>query len=184
MSVSLPSDKLLKMQQMAQYCYRDNLLHSMRFVLFGQDHLWCAWTRETLPVVFCHSEWYVEFLPFSRSFISSFYLSLPVWCQLLNCSIVQSLCNPISRCGSCYRCYNNLLGLLFQGPGIPYLVVDLGQIPCARLILPCKNSKLLHWGCVKWSSSYLVRWLSYILIIILLKLIYVIKVVQHLLFFL
>ena len=51
---------------------------------------------------------------------------------------------------------------------------------CARCILPCKNSRLLHLCCIIQPFSYLERWLPYIQTIVLEKLIYVMKVVQHL----
>ena len=35
----------------------------------------------------------------------------------------------------------------FQGSRFPYHVLPLGQILCVRLLLPCKDSRLLHFLC-------------------------------------
>ena len=49
---------------------------------------------------------------------------------------------------------------------------------CARCIFPCKNSRLLHSCCIKWSLSEPLRWLPYIWTTVLLNLLHVIMVVQ------
>ena len=64
-----------------------------------------------------------------------------------------------------------------------YQLVYPDQVLCAGLILPCRSFRPLPWCCVGWPSTYLVRWLPCIWITALLRLIYVIKVVQCLLFF-
>ena len=47
---------------------------------------------------------------------------------------------------------------------------------CARWILPCKNSRLLHLYCIIWPFGYPIR--CYIWTVVLIKLIYIIKVAQ------
>ena len=58
-----------------------------------------------------------------------------------------------------------------------------GQVLCVRLLLPFRNFRQLPWFCIQWLFSYQVRQLSYIWITALQKVIYVIRVVQFLLFF-
>ena len=72
---------------------------------------------------------------------------------------------------------------IFRVLGFPYPVVPPGMIPCARCLLPCKNSRILHSCCIRLPFGCLVKQLPCIWTIVLLKLIYVIKVVQHLFFF-
>ena len=155
------------------------------YILLGQDHLLCQWTCTTLLAVLCHSEWHVECLPFSyssTSFFSPFSFSKvsaletvsvgaesrPLWFPFLDGRITTDA-TP-NHWVFYFQCF-------------PYPVVESGPVLYARFILPCRNSRLLHWCCIKWPFSYLVRWLTYILMIVLHKLIYVIKVVQHLFFF-
>ena len=71
----------------------------------------------------------------------------------------------------------------FQGSGLHFWLVVLGQVHCVGLILPCRSSRPLPWCCIGWHSTYLVRWLLCIWITALLRLICVIKVVQCLCFF-
>ena len=63
-------------------CYRGNLLQFFRLCSFGQDHQFCQWSCTTLPVVPCHSEWHVEGLSLSHSFIFFFSLFLTTLYQL------------------------------------------------------------------------------------------------------
>ena len=53
-------------------CCWGNLLQSIMFVLFGQDHLLCQWTCRPLLVVQCYSEQQSEWLPLTHPVISFF----------------------------------------------------------------------------------------------------------------
>ena len=68
----------------------------------------------------------------------------------------------------------------FQGSGAPISCCAPGLFLCSRCILLFKKSRLLHSCYLKWPFGYQVRWLPYTWTVVLLKLIYVIKVVQHL----
>ena len=95
---------------------------------------------------------------------------------------VQSLCDFI-------LCFLIWLSLTIVhsviGPSVfrvlhfSYPVVEPGPVIWASFILTCKNSRLFYQCSIKWPFGYLVRWFSYIWIIILLKPIYIIKVVWH-----
>ena len=52
------------------------------------------------------------------------------------------------------------------------------MVPCTRCILPCKNFGLLHSGCIKWTSSYPMRWLPYTWMLVHVKHIYIIRLVK------
>ena len=71
----------------------------------------------------------------------------------------------------------------FQGLGYPYQLVVPGQVPCLGLMLPCRNFMLMLSCYVGWPSASQVRWWPCTWITALLRLIFVIKVVQCLLFF-
>ena len=63
-----------------------------------------------------------------------------------------------SWCGYHYWCYAPSLGLLFfmvLGFLFPVVVSDL--VLCARCVLLCRNSRLLHSCCVKWPFRYLLK---------------------------
>ena len=67
---------------------------------------------------------------------------------------------------------------IFRDLGYLYQLVVPCQVPCPGLILPCRNFMLLLSCYIEWPSASLVRWLTCIWITVLLRLIYVIKVVQ------
>ena len=70
--------------------------------------------------------------------------------------------------------------LIFRVLGLLYPVMAPGLVLCTRCILPCKNSRELHSCCIKWPFGCLVWWSPYTWTKVLLKLIYVMKVVQPL----
>ena len=72
---------------------------------------------------------------------------------------------------------------IFRVLGFQSPVMAPSLVLCVRYILPCKKSRLLHLCCIKWPFGYLIRWLPYIWTILLLKLIYVIMVIQFIFFF-
>ena len=65
----------------------------------------------------------------------------------------------------------NHWAFIFRVLGFHYPVVERGQVLCSKLVLPCKDYRLLLSCCIKWPFGYWVRWLPYIGIIVLLKLI-------------
>ena len=71
----------------------------------------------------------------------------------------------------------------FQGSGLPLSVSGTWSGSLSRAHLPCRNIRLLQSCYVEWPSASLVRWLPCIWITVLLRLTCVIKVVQCLLFF-
>ena len=74
--------------------------------------------------------------------------------------------------------------IYFKGSGLSLLVSGSSLCSLCRVCIALQElSRLLPWCCVGWPSVYLVRWLPCIWIMALLRLIYVIKVVQCLLFF-
>ena len=76
MSVSLPSDKLLQLEELYYSLLQPQRLQSVRSRVFGQRQFWCQQTCKTLLIVPCHSEQYVECLLFPYSIILfSFYIS-------------------------------------------------------------------------------------------------------------
>ena len=72
---------------------------------------------------------------------------------------------------------------IFRDLGYLYQLVVPGQVPCVELTLPCRNFMLLPSCYIEWPSVSLVRWLPCIWITVMLRRIYVIKVVHCLLFF-
>ena len=98
----------------------------MQPVKESKDVYLCQWTYTALPVVLHHSEWDVECLPISSSFISS-YLSHPAWLHLQVLSELRQ--RPVSVifpswCSYYYRCYTQSLGFYFyfQGFGFPHIL--------------------------------------------------------------
>ena len=64
--------------------------------------------------------------------------------------------------------------------GFPYPVKEHGVVLCAGLILHCRNPRLLPSCYVKWPFGCQVRWLPHRWTTVLLKLTFVIKVIQPL----
>ena len=103
-------------------CHRGNLLQSIRLCLFGKDHLLCQWTCRTLPVVACHSEWYVECLHFSANFFLStfFFQHITNFGDYLNCSRVQPLFNFLFLMWLSLQMLHLIIwAFYFQGSGFP-----------------------------------------------------------------
>ena len=149
------------------FCYRGNLLH------FGR--LWPYFARPPFVTVAMHSFCWLchviqsdmlEGLSPSHSFIY-FHLSLPILHQHLFLLWLSLL-----------MLYWIIGPFVFRVLGFASPVVAPGLVLCIRDILPYMNSRLLHSCCIKWPFVYPVRWLSDIWTIVLLKIIYVIKVVQ------
>ena len=144
------------------------------FVNFGWDHLLCHWTCTTLPVVLCHSEWYVECLQSTSSLLFFWSLSSSM-ASTSKMSKLQHSSIPFTFLFLMWFLIRDATAnywiFYFQDSEFPYPVVEPDLFLCTRFILPCKNSRLFHYGCVKWPFGCLVRWQAYIWIIVLLKLI-------------
>ena len=86
------------------------------------------------------------------------------------------LCISSSGCLSCNNipcpCYFLLLmwlslpmlcsiigPFIFRVLGFPSSVLTPDLVLCAKCILPCKNSRLLHYCFTKWTFRYQIRWL-------------------------
>ena len=96
----------------------------------------------------------------------SFHLSLPAQHHLQRLSQLQQspfpLYFPFQMWLSLLMLHPIIGPFIFRVLGFLYPVVEPDQILCARLMLLCKQSKLLHSCYIKWPFGYLIRWLSYI----------------------
>ena len=117
----------------------------------------------------------------------SIVLSFPAQCQLQRPSQLQEgpvPCNFLLLMGfSLLMLHPIIWPFIFSVWGFQYPVVSPNPLLCARFIMPCKKSRLLHSCCIKWPFSCPIGSLPYIWIKWLLKLIFVIKVVQLIFFF-
>ena len=91
MSVSLSSDK--HWEPAVGWCLVTEATHYSLsgYVLFGQDHLLYQWTCRTFPIVLCYSQWHIECLPFSCTFISFFSLFCSTTVSAPEAQLQQSL---------------------------------------------------------------------------------------------
>ena len=164
-------------------CYWGHLLWSIRLCPF--------WGRKSpfVPMAMHNfTSWAMSFRTtcwiFTIILLISFHLSIPVQCQLQKLSQLQHcqapLWYPLLSVIITANTMPHHWAFHFQGSGLP--VVEPGLALCAKCILPSKNSRLLSSFCISWPLGCLVRWLPYIWRTVLLKLIYVIKVAQHLFF--
>ena len=148
MSVPLPSVKILEIQQFSLFFVTEATCYSPSdYVPFGQGYLLCQWTCTTLPDVLCHSKLYAECLLLSSSFILSFPLLFQHSVSLrdcLSCSRVQSLWLPLADVSIATDTIPKYSAFLFRDMGFLYHVEEPSQVLCARLILFCKNSRVLN----------------------------------------
>ena len=101
------------------------------------------------------------------------------WNSYLICNRAQFLCNfHFLMWLLLLMPYPLIWPFIFRDLVYPYWLVDLGQVLCVWLILPCRSFRPLPWCCIEWLSTYLVRWLPFIWITALLRLICVITVIQ------
>ena len=183
MSASLSSDKLYH-NLMVGSCFvteATNYTPSV-YILFGQDHL--------LPLAMhnftnCAISFRVicwVFITISLIYLFLFTFLFPLCISSRGFSVVimsDALAILSFWCGCCYWCYYApSLGLYMHCSGVPCPIMAPGLVLCARCILPCKNSRLLHSCYVRWPLGYPIRQLPYIWTIILQMLIYVIRVVE------
>ena len=124
MSISLPSKKpSLDTEVGSFFATKVTYCSPSTYILFWWDHFLCQWTCTALLIVLCHSEWCVECLPFSSSFISFFSPFLPaehqLWglYELQQCPVplryrVPDMVNETDATSSHWAFY-------FQGSGVP-----------------------------------------------------------------
>ena len=137
MPVSLPSDKLIEIQQFVSLCYWGYLFRSIRLCFLVRPHS----VPMDMHSVACHSEQHVECLPFSSSFIV-FFFQLPFQHSIsfrdsLGCRVL-SLCNFIFLMCFLLQMLHPITGP-FYFQGFPYPVVLHGQLLCTKFVLPCKT---------------------------------------------
>ena len=188
-SLYLPPDKFADIQQLALSILQIQPVTVHQVMSFGQGQFLCQWQFPTAEIVSCHSEWHVNWLSLSCPLV--FFCPLFPFSFALTGTIIpfatvsSSLAISASWCGYCYRCHIYSLGLfIFRVLVCHYQLVDPGVVLCLGLILPCRSFRQLPLCCIEWLSTYLVEWLPCTWITVLQKLIFVIKVVQFLLFFL
>ena len=189
MSVSLPSDKLADIQQLALSLLQTthvivhkvmSFLGKANFCINGhsQLHHLCHVIQSDMLCVY-HSP---------MQLFSHVHFSISSLCQLEWLAHLQQspipLQFPLPDVVIATDATPTHWAFYFQGSGLPSYVSGAwsGSL-CVGLILPCRNFMLLPSCYIEWPSAFLVRWLPYIWITVLLRLIYVIKVVQCLLFF-
>ena len=152
--------------------------------LLGKITLFCQWPCTVSPVVHCHLECHVECLPSSRSFFFFIFimaLELEI-SQLHQSSVLLQL--PLLDMVIATDATSINWAFYFQGSEI--LVSCFGTWSCSM----CKGHvalqeiQYLELMLHKMTFQLSGRWLPYICLTVLLKLIYyAFKVVQHLLFF-
>ena len=160
-----PFDKLLEIQQLAYALLLRQPFTVCQGISFLGKSTICVNHHAQLHRL-CHAI-QSDMLKFYHSpahLLHSFHLSLPILHQVQRLSWLWQVSGTHvispSWCHYCYQCYAPLLGLLFSALlGLPSPVVARGMVLYARCILPCKNSRMLLSSCIKWPSSYPIRWL-------------------------
>ena len=100
---------MLKSSSWLILCYRDNLLQSISYVHFGQDHLFAIGHAQ-------HCWWrHVQYLPFSCSFISFFTLFSSSTVSTPEVVSVAAESCPHYDFLMCYHYNVPSLGFLFSG---------------------------------------------------------------------
>ena len=188
MSVSLPSDKLADIQQLAllllhtphvTVCKVMSFLGKANFCTNGHSQLQhlCHVIRSDMLSVYHSPTQLFSHVHFSLS-------SLHQLEQLSNYNKVLFHCTFHFLMWSLLLMLHPLIGpFIFRVLGYLYQLVVPGQVPCLGLMLPCRNFRLLPSCSIGWPSASLVRLLPCIWITVLLRHTCVIKVVQCLLFF-
>ena len=187
-SVSLPPDKLADFQQLVLSLLWTphvtvhrvmSFLGKANFCTSGHSQLWCL----------CHVS-QSDMLHIYHSptqLFSCVHFSLSSLCKLeLLAHLQQSLVPlqfPLPDVVIATDATPTHWAFIFRDLGYLYCLVVSGQVPCVRLILPCRSLRLLPSCYIVWPSTCLVRWLPCIWITALLRLTCVIKMVQCLLFF-
>ena len=120
MSLSLPSDKFLKIQQLAHSLLQKQpatVHQAMSFLRQGQ--FLCQQTCTTSSILFCNQSKSLNVYHFPTHLFCSFHLSFPVLHQTLefvsDATELSHLVIPLSYCGYHYRYYPSSLGILFTG---------------------------------------------------------------------
>ena len=131
-------------------CHRNNLLQSIRLCPSGAGPPFMPVDRHNFASCAVFSEWHVECLPFSISFIYLFIFTFPFhhgipFGDYLNCGSVHSPCNFLFLMWLSLQMLHPIIGpFIFRVLGFPYPTMAPGPVLCTRLILPYKNMRL---GC-------------------------------------
>ena len=189
MSVSLPPDKLVDIQQLAlslletthvTVCKVMSFLGKANFCTNGHSQLHCLCCviqSDMLSVYHSPMQLFHMFIFPLLSYIN--------WNGWLIYNKVLFHCNFHFLMWLLLLLPHPLIGpFIFRDLGYLYQLVVPGLVPCVGLILPCRNFMLLPSCYIEWPTAFLIRWLPCIWITVLLRLMYVIKVVQYLLLFL
>ena len=151
---------------------------------FGQAHLLYQWTCTTAscPTSFRVTYWMFTILQLIYFVLFTFPFHHGIsFRDSLSCDKVKFLCNFLFLMCLLLRMLGPITGpFIFRVLEFPYPVVAPDLVLYTGFILHCKDFMLLPSCCIKSSFSCLVRWVLYILTIVLLKLICVMKVVQYL----
>ena len=179
MSASLPSEKPKKIQQFLHALLKRQCITVNQAVSsLGETCLLCHWICKHLPL--CHviqSDMLNVYHSPAHFFLFTLLFQYSVSSRgYLNCRRVWSLYNILFL-----QCLSLPMLFTIIGPFI-FRVLDFLSGSMVKVhIAFFKNSRMLPSCCVKWHFSFPPWCLPYIWTIILLKLIYIIKVVQHLL---
>ena len=155
MVASLPHDQLADIQQLTFSLLWTQPVTVHQVVLLRQGQFLCQWPLTTVAIVSCHFEWHVDcFIILQPNYfllsIFPFQLCINLSGYLI-CNIAQFLCNVFFLMWLLLQMPCPLIGpFIFRGLDCHYQLVDPGQVLCAGLILPCRDSKQLPWCCIEW----------------------------------
>ena len=182
MCVSLPSDKLWDVA-VGSFLFADTASYSLSGHIISGWGYFCVNRHTQLSCLCFVTQNYmlnVSILWLIYLFFLSFFSSCIKFGDCLSCSGLGFSVISSSWYGYYYRYYTQSLDLLFSGLPLSFIRTWSGYM-CKDHITLQKLQAVKLMLC-KWLSIYLVRWLPYICMIVLLKLIYVIKVLQYPLF--
>ena len=148
-SLSLPSDKLLEIQQLAHSLLQRQPVAVHQAMSFLGKAIFCAnglaqlcqlcsVIQSSMLNVY-HSSVHFCFISFIQ------HQGSISFGDCLTCSRIQSLCNFLFLVWVSLHMLNLIIRpFIFRILGSLYSVLEPGQVLSAKFILPCKNSRLLH----------------------------------------
>ena len=185
MPVSLPSDKLVEIQQLTLSLLQRQPVTVHQVISFLVRPPFVPKDMHNLCQLYCVIE--IDMLSVYH-FIAHLFCSFQL---CLSCSVCFRDCLSCSRLQSPGHFLMFLLLQMLHPSmdlfisrvlGFLYPVLEPSQVLCTRFILPCMNSRLLHSCCIEWPSINYGKVVPHIWIIVVPSLIYLISSVEHLFF--
>ena len=187
MPVSLPSDRLIEIHQLAHALFQRQPVTVCWVKFFLARPLFVQMDMHNFDIVLCVLELHVECLSLPCLFLSFFSPFSPSSASVpevaSGATESSSLAISYSQYDYCCPCYMPSLGLYIQGFGVPVTCCGTWSGSLHKVHIALQNLKDVALMQCKMAFQLFNKVLPYIWTIVLLKLIYVIKVVQLLFLF-